>query len=137
MTYIAVSGLTVRSNWPATLRGRGRRFNRAAPMQELAEFFPQRFPNKQAILRTYVSDEYTGRDPAYWQTYVDSLKAVTAADVLRVAQKYLHPDQLVVLAVGESEVLLAGGHDKDPDVRFDRFGNVSKLPLRDPDTLTR
>jgi predicted Zn-dependent peptidase len=102
-----------------------------------AEFFPQRFPSKMAVLSTYVDDEYTGRDPDYWQTYVENLKRVTADDVLRVAGKYLDPDRLVILVVGETDALVAGGYDKAPDLRFDQFGKVTKLPLRDPDTLTR
>jgi zinc protease len=101
------------------------------------EYFPQQFPTKMSVLRTYAREEYTGRDPSYWQTYVDNLKKVTADDVLRVAKEYLHPDQLVILTVGQSEDLIEGGHDKDPDVIFERFGAVKKLPLRDPDTLTR
>ena len=102
-----------------------------------AEFFPQQFPSKMSVLRRYVTDEYTGRDPAYWQAYVENLKRVTTDDVQRVARQYLHPDQLVILVVGLTEDLLAGGHDKAPDLRFERFGSVTKLPLRDPDTLKR
>ena len=101
------------------------------------EFFPQRFPSKMAVLGTYVDDEYTGRDSTYWQTYVENLESVTPEDVLRVAKKYLHPDKLVILVVGETDALLEGGYDKAPERRFDQLGNVTKLPLRDPDTLTR
>jgi len=101
------------------------------------ESFPQRFPNKMSILRTYVEDEYTGRDPSYWQHYVTDLKGVTPDDVWRVAKKYLHPDQLVILAVGDAAAIRKGGHDKAPDLKFDDLGAVTVLPLRDPDTLTR
>ncbi len=101
------------------------------------ESFPQRFQSKMAVLRTYVSDEYTGRDPDYWQSYVENLKRVTPAGVQRVANKYLHPEQLVILAVGDAKTMAAGGHDKAPDLRFDRFGKIKHLPLRDPDTLKR
>ena len=102
-----------------------------------AEFFPQRFPSKMAVLGTYVDDEYTGRDPDYWQTYVENLKRVTADDVLRVAGKYLDPDRLVILVVGETDALVTAGYDKAPKLTFDQFGKVTTLPLRDPDTLTR
>lgn len=102
-----------------------------------AEFFPQRFPNKMALLGTYANDEYTGRDPAYLQTYVDNLKKVTVDDVLRVAREYLHPDQLVILAVGDSEGIRAGGHDKQPELTLDKFGKVRMWQPRDPDTLKR
>lgn len=101
------------------------------------ESFPQRFPNKMAILRTYVREEYTGRDPSYWQRYVENLERVTAGDVLRVAKKYLHPDELVILAVGDSAAIRKGGHDKAPELKFDDLGAVKELSLRDPDTLTR
>ena len=68
---------------------------------------------------------------------MDHIKAVTADDVLRVAQEYLHPDNLTILVVGQSADLLAGGYDKAPDLRFDAFGEVTTLPLRDPDTMER
>lgn len=58
-------------------------------------------------------------------------------DVQRVARKYLHPDQLVILVVGDTKAVRAGGHDKAPELRFDAFGPVTELPLRDPDTLRR
>ena len=101
------------------------------------ESFPQRFQSKMQLLSTYVSDEYTGRDPSYWQTYVKNLQVVTRADVQRVARKYLHPDELVILAVGDVKAVRAGGHDKAPELRFDTFGTVTELKLRDPDTLKR
>ena len=103
----------------------------------LVESFPQRFPSKMAVLSAYVRDEYTGRDPGYWQTYIQAVKRVTPADVLRVAKQYLHPDRLVVLAVGDAPALLAGGHDKQPDLNLDDLGQVIQLPLRDPDTRKR
>ncbi|RME39490.1 MAG: insulinase family protein [Planctomycetota bacterium] len=101
------------------------------------ESFPQRFPNKMAILETYVDDEYTGRDPNYWQTYLDNLRKVTPEDVRRVARKYVHPDQLVILAVGDADAIFKGGYDKAPDLTFAAFGPVKRLPPRDPDTLKR
>lgn len=101
------------------------------------ESFPQRFESKMALLGTYVSDEYTGRDPVYWQSYIDNLKRVTPDDVQRVAKKYLQPDRIVILAVGDAETILAGGHDKAPDLRLDAFGNVTRLTLRDPETMKR
>ena len=101
------------------------------------ESFPQRFPSRLSLLEAYVDDEYTGRDPNYWQSYVDNLKRVTVDDVKRVAKKYLHPEGLVILAVGDAEAMKIGGHDKAPKLRFDAFGQMKQLPLRDPDTLRR
>ncbi len=101
------------------------------------ESFPQRFQTRAALLGTYASDEYTGRNPKYWLTYTDNLKRVTREDVLRVAKKYLHPDQLVILGVGDADAIFTGGHDKAPNLKFSEFGHVTRLPLRDPDTLSR
>jgi len=56
---------------------------------------------------------------------------------MRVARQYLHPESLVILAVGEADAIEAGGHDKAPDLGFDVFGPLTRLPLRDPDTLKR
>lgn len=103
----------------------------------MVEAFPQRFQSKMTVLGAYASDEYTGRDPVYWQTYIDNLKKVTTDDVMRVAKKYLHPDQLVILAVGDADAIAAGGHDKAPDLHLDAFGKVTRLSLRDPETLKR
>lgn len=101
------------------------------------ESFPQRFQNKMSIVETYVSDEHTGRDSSYWQRYTVNLEQVRPEDVRRVAKKYLHPDQLVILAVGDVKAMREGGFDKMPDLKFDDFGRVKVLPLRNPDTLTR
>lgn len=101
------------------------------------ESFPQRFQSKMALLRTYVDDEYTGRDLAYWQSYVDKLRRVTIEDVQRVAKKYLSPDKLVIVAVGDVDAIIAGGHDKAPDLKFDSFGKITRLPLRNPETMQR
>jgi predicted Zn-dependent peptidase len=101
------------------------------------ESFPQRFQSKMTILGAYADDEYTGRDPIYWQSYIDNLKKVTPDDVQRVAQKYLQPDQLVLLAVGDANAISAGGYDKAADLKFESFGKLLTLPLRDPETMKR
>ena len=101
------------------------------------ESFPQAFQSKMALLQTYLSDEYTGRDPRYWLSYVDNIKKVTPEDVQRVARQYLHPDELVILAVGDGDAIMAGGCEQAPDLTLDKFGTVQRLPVRDPDTLER
>jgi len=91
------------------------------------------FSSKKAIVNTFASDDYTGRQDDYWQNYTDNMKAVTADDVLRAAQNYLHPDKIVFLVVGDSEAIQQGW-EKDP-VKFSDFGEIMILPLRDPLTL--
>ncbi|MBU0983266.1 MAG: insulinase family protein, partial [candidate division Zixibacteria bacterium] len=91
------------------------------------------FSSKSNIVGTFADDQYTGRPDDHWQNYVNNISAVTADDVLAVAQKYLHPDKLVYLVVGDPEAVEAGS-DKHPE-RFSDFGEITILPLRDPMTL--
>ncbi len=91
------------------------------------------FSTAKNIVNTFASDQYTGRPDNYWQDYTKNFKAVTADDVLAVAKKYLHPDKLIYLVVGDPEAVQAGW-DKQP-VRFSDFGKITILPLRDPLTL--
>jgi zinc protease len=91
------------------------------------------FGSKSAIVNTFADDDYTGRPDDYWQDYAANIKAVTAEDVLAAARKYLHPDNLVLLVVGDVRAVEQGS-DKH-DERFSDFGEITILPLRDPMTL--
>lgn len=91
------------------------------------------FSSRNAIVNTFADDDYTGRPDEYWQEYTEKMEAVTPDDVLAVAQKYLHPEKLVFLVVGDPEAVKAGS-DKHDD-SFTDFGKVTILPLRDPMTL--
>ena len=91
------------------------------------------FSSKKAIVSTFADDEYTGRTDDYWRNYTKNIMAVTPDDVLAVAQKYLHPEKLVFLVVGDPEAVRKGS-DKH-DERYTDFGDITILPLRDPMTL--
>ena len=91
------------------------------------------FSTKKNTVNTFANDEYTGRPDKYWQDYTKNMEAVTPDDVLAVAQKYLHPDNLVFLVVGDPDAVQKGS-DKH-DERFSDFGDITILPLRDPMTL--
>jgi predicted Zn-dependent peptidase len=91
------------------------------------------FSSKSMIVRTFADDDYTGRPDEYWQDYVGNISAVTPDDVLAVAQKYLHPDNLVFLVIGDPEAVEQGS-DKHAE-RFSDFGEITILPLRNPMTL--
>jgi zinc protease len=51
----------------------------------------------------------------YWDTYPAKISAVTAADVTRVAAKYLDPDKLQIVGVGEAKQVLPA---------FEKYGAV-------------
>ena len=84
----------------------------------------------------FASDEYTRRDPAWWATYRDRIRAVTTADVQRVAREHLVPEKMIVLVVGkQAEIDL--GDEKHPVTlaQLAPGGKVASLPLRDPMTM--
>jgi zinc protease len=91
------------------------------------------FSSKNTIVNTFADDHYTGRTANYWQDYRKNVEAITPEDVLVVAQKYLHPDKLVFLVVGDPEAVQKGS-DKHSE-RFSDFGEITILPLRDPMSL--
>ena len=66
------------------------------------------FNSKNRIVNTFANDEYTGRSDDYWESYTEKMKAVTPDDVLAVAQKFLHADELVFLVVGDPEAVQEG-----------------------------
>jgi hypothetical protein len=64
------------------------------------------------------------------------VKAVTVDDVRRVAQKYLVPDKLVILAVGNVADMEKGNPEK-PEYSFRKVasGKITRIPLPDPLTM--
>lgn len=91
------------------------------------------FSSKRNIVNTFADDEYTGRPDGYWRDYTKNVTAVTPDDVLAVARKYLHPDKLVFLVVGDPAAAQEGSDEHEE--RFSDFGEITLLPLRDPMTL--
>ncbi len=102
--------------------------------EALVEGFPQRFASKASMLGVFINDELTGRDPAYWQTWRDRVKAVDAAAVQRVAQQHLHPDEMALLVVGDWDAIVDG--DLEGRASMNEFfgGEVEHLPMLDPMT---
>lgn len=102
--------------------------------EALIQSFPQRFASKQAMLGVFVSDELTGREPGYWQTWRDKVQAVDAAAVRGVAQKHLHPDQMALLIVGDWDAIEGGDLEGRASMADFYDGEVEHLPMLDPMT---
>ncbi|MGH7751502.1 MAG: M16 family metallopeptidase, partial [Gemmatimonadales bacterium] len=101
------------------------------------EIFPRFFATPAIVAGTFASDEYTRRPADYWQTYRDRIRAVTTDDVLRVAQKYLAPDKLVLLVVGNLDDVMKGDPNR-PQYSFQKLAGgrpIERIPLPDPLTM--
>jgi predicted Zn-dependent peptidase len=101
------------------------------------EVFPQIFSTAARVANTFAQDEYTKRPADYWATYRDRIRALTADDVQRVAQKYLQPDKLVILIVGNIDEISKGNPDK-PEytlLKIAKDGQIRRIPLPDPLTM--
>ncbi|HEV8482121.1 MAG TPA: pitrilysin family protein [Blastocatellia bacterium] len=106
-------------------------------VNQAIEVFPRFFASAGQIANTFASDEYTRRPADYWARYRERIKAVTAADVLRVAKQYLHPDKMVILIVGNIDDITKGNPDK-PEYSIGKLGKgnqIQRLPLPDPLTM--
>ena len=64
---------------------------------------------------------YRGYAPDFLETFTDNIAKVTAEDVQAVAQKYLHPDALTIVTVGNKENF---------DRPLDAFGAVNEIEIK-------
>jgi predicted Zn-dependent peptidase len=56
----------------------------------------------QALLQNIITQKLYNLPADYWDTYPQKISALTAADVQRVAQKYIDLDHLQIIAVGDA-----------------------------------
>lgn len=100
------------------------------------ETFPRTFESKQAMIGVFINDEWTKRPADYWTNYRENIRKVNAADVTRVAQKHMTPENLAILVVGKWSEIEPGDATPQKPARAtmgEFFGGSStELPLRDP-----
>jgi predicted Zn-dependent peptidase len=92
--------------------------------------FPDRFSSSIGTMRTFADLEYDGFPMDYYNTYRDKTNAVTKEDVMRVARKYIQPQKMSILVVGDIDKCRAG-YDKHPGT-LDKLGKVTVIELKDP-----
>lgn len=81
------------------------------------------FDSPDKVLRERMAYEFYGYPADFLDRFQSGVQKVTAADVARVAAKYLHKDQLAVLVVGNAP---------DFDKPLDSLGTVSNVDITIP-----
>jgi predicted Zn-dependent peptidase len=92
----------------------------ARAKESFSNSFVFRFTTASQIVEEMVGIEFFGLPRDYLKTYLSRVAAVTAEDVLRAAQTYLHPDRATILILGNREKF------SEP---LDAFGEVRVIPL--------
>ena len=82
--------------------------------------FVFRFERPEQCVSEQIQLEYYGYPADYLDTYIDKIMAVTKDDVHRVAKKYIYPDQMVILVVGDQARF---------EKPLDDFGKVNEIQL--------
>ena len=81
------------------------------------------FDSAEKVLAERIRYEFYGYPPDFLERYRAGIEKVTPADVDRVARKYVHPDRLAILVVGNA---------KDFDRKLTTFGTVTPVDISIP-----
>jgi zinc protease len=80
--------------------------------------------SKKKVLDQRTMLEFFGYPADFYERYRQGIENVTAEDVSRVANKYIHPDQFAVMVVGK---------EKDFDKPLSTLGNVTTVDITIPE----
>lgn len=82
------------------------------------------YDSSWGIVRQYASLEYYGYAEDYLDKYLDRLRAVTREEIQDAARTHLHPEKLVILAVGNPDA---------SETPLSKFGSVKEITLDTPE----
>ncbi len=89
----------------------------------LTGVFPIRAETQEGLTNLIVNQHLYGLPEDYLQSYRDKVRAITADDVLRVANKYVLPDVMAMVIVGDAEEILPQAKIYTDDIEiFDTDG---------------
>ncbi|MEW5900199.1 MAG: pitrilysin family protein [Acidobacteriota bacterium] len=94
------------------------------------ESFSDNFQSPQTTMSNFALLELQGKPMDYYKTYRGRIQAVTKEKVKEVAEKYIHPDRMAIMIVGDFEPCNKGS-DKFAGP-LDKLGKVHRINLRDP-----
>lgn len=99
--------------------------------------FARSLERPQTIARFALNIERYGLQKNYYSNYLKKLERITVSDIKRVAQKYMRPDNAIILVVGNKEEC-AEKLEKFGEVKFfDMYGNEVKEEMKPaPDGMT-
>jgi zinc protease len=83
------------------------------------------FDSKDKVLAERMTYEFYGYPPDFLERFRAGIEKVTAADVERVARKYVHKDQMAIFVLGNSA---------DFDKQLSTFGKVTPMDISIPET---
>ncbi len=114
----------------------------AVAKESLRNSFVFNFDTTGEIVRRLMTYEYYGYPRDFLEKYRTNVEKVTAEDIQRVARKYIHPDQLVVLAVGRQQdfdkPLSTLGETKTVDITIPRpKPKAAVVPAATEESLAR
>ena len=75
---------------------------------DILNSFLFQYDTRDKVLAESVRLEFYGYPPDYLETYKAGIEKVTLADVTAAAKKYIHPDKLAVLVVGNGPEIKPG-----------------------------
>ncbi|MEO6588542.1 MAG: pitrilysin family protein, partial [Pyrinomonadaceae bacterium] len=94
----------------------------------LAGVFPIRAETQEGLTGLLVSQKLHDLPEDYLQTYRENINSVTVADVMRVAKKYVQPDKIAIVIVGDGEEILPQVKDFASQIEiFDTEGNKKNM----------
>lgn len=103
--------------------------------------FVFRYRSPSMILNSALNREFYGIPEDIDKKFLEDVKKVNADDVLQIAQKYLHPDKLVILVVGDKKNIKGDlseiGKVKDIDIKIKAPALKEKIPEATPETLAK
>ncbi len=92
----------------------------AQAKEAIANRFVHAFEKDFKIVSQYTWLEYFDMPEGYLESFRGRIGAVTLSDIKRVAAKYLHPENLVIIAVGDA---------KKMGEKMDEFGTTKEIKL--------
>jgi predicted Zn-dependent peptidase len=98
-------------------------------MQDAKDFltgvFPIRAETQEGLTSLLVTQKLYNLPDDYLQTYRENINAVTVDDVAQVAQKYILPDKMAMVIVGDAEEILVQAKSYTDRIEiFDTEGNI-------------